>query len=143
MTLVGQGPTFAPLLRRLGLRENAAEAEQVRNEARLAAIAAGMAAIADLLAHERISPALAESLRATLTARADRLQHRITTMAETDDGRISWPADYEASLTARRAIIEAQRRELLHWRDSGRLPDAALRELRRELDHEERGLPGH
>jgi CPA1 family monovalent cation:H+ antiporter len=143
VTLVGQGLTFAPLLRGLGLRENAAEAEQVRNEARLAAVAAGMATVADLLALERISPAVAESLRATLAARADRLRHRITTMAETDDGRISWPADYEASLTARRAIIEAQRRELLHWRDSGRLPDAALRELRRELDHEERGLPGH
>ena len=46
----------------------------------------------------------------------------------------------------RRAVIEAQRGELLHWRDVGRLPDESLRDLERELDHEEgcspRGVGG-
>ena len=28
------------------------------------------------------------------------------------------------------------------WRDAGRLPDASLRILQRELDHEEHALPG-
>ena len=141
VTLVGQGLTFAPLLRGLGLRENAARAEHVRTEARLAATTVALATVEELVAQERISPALADSLRANLKARADRHRYRITTMAETDDGQVSWPAAYRASLAARRAIIDAQRQELQRWRDAGRLPDASLRELRRELDHEERTLP--
>jgi len=42
---------------------------------------------------------------------------------------------------ARRAVIAAQREELLRWRDAGHLPDSSLRILERELDHEERTLP--
>ena len=38
-------------------------------------------------------------------------------------------------------MIEAERESLLDWRDSGRLPDASLRVLQRELDHEESVLP--
>jgi CPA1 family monovalent cation:H+ antiporter len=48
---------------------------------------------------------------------------------------------YEAALRIRRAAIEAQREELLRWRDTGTLPDAELRVLERELDHEEGLLP--
>ena len=62
-------------------------------------------------------------------------------MAESEDGELSWSPAYESALNARRAVIEAQRQELLLWRDSGRLPDSSLRRLRRELDHEERTLP--
>jgi hypothetical protein len=39
------------------------------------------------------------------------------------------------------AVIDAQHEELLRWRDAGRLPDASLRVLQRELDHAERTLP--
>ena len=48
---------------------------------------------------------------------------------------------YEAAVRVRHAAIDAQREELLRWRDSGRLPDAGLRVLQRELDHEEGLLP--
>ncbi|MGD9527372.1 Na+/H+ antiporter [Pseudonocardia sp.] len=141
VTLVGQGLTFAPLLRRLRLPTDAAEAEQVRNEARLAAVDAAMVTVDDLLAQGQIGPQLAEALRANLSARARRHQARIAMMAEAEDGGISWSPGYEQALFARRAVIDAQRQELLRWRDSGRLPDASLRILRRELDHEERTLP--
>jgi CPA1 family monovalent cation:H+ antiporter len=40
----------------------------------------------------------------------------------------------------RQTLLEAERRELLHRRDSGQLRDADLRTLQRELDHEERLL---
>ena len=46
-------------------------------------------------------------------------------------------------MQARRSVIDAQREELLRWRDAGHLPDASLRILERELDHEERTLPPH
>ncbi len=141
VTLVGQGLTFAPLLRRLRLQANPAEAEQLRNEARLASLDAGMAAVDDLLARDEVTPSLATSLRTILTARADRCRARIAAMTESDDGELGWPPSYESALAARRAVIEAQRQELLRWRDSGRLPDTSLRRLRRELDHEERTLP--
>jgi CPA1 family monovalent cation:H+ antiporter len=140
VTLVGQGLTFGPLLGRLKLRANAAEAEQVRNEARLSALDAATATVDDLLAQNEISPRLAESLRANLTARASRFQTRLEMMEEAEDGEFSWSPGYESALAARRAVIDAQQQELLRWRDSGRLPDSSLRKLRRELDHEERAL---
>jgi NhaP-type Na+/H+ and K+/H+ antiporter len=46
-------------------------------------------------------------------------------------------------VAARREVIDAQREELLRWRDAGQLPDSSLRVLERELDHEERTLPPH
>ncbi len=61
-------------------------------------------------------------------------------------GRAGLPAatpEYQAAVRARRAIIDAQREELLRWRDAGHLPDSSLRVLERELDHEERTLPPH
>jgi CPA1 family monovalent cation:H+ antiporter len=51
---------------------------------------------------------------------------------------LSW---HEAAAQARRDVLDAQRDELLRWRDAGRLPDTSLRILQRELDHEERLLP--
>ncbi|MDG4802524.1 hypothetical protein [Micromonospora sp. WMMD980] len=44
-------------------------------------------------------------------------------------------------MRVRRAAIDAQREELQHWRDAGRLPDEELCVLQRELDHEELLLP--
>ena len=41
----------------------------------------------------------------------------------------------------RRSVIDAQRDELMRWRDAGRLSDAGLRILERELDVEENTLP--
>jgi hypothetical protein len=43
-------------------------------------------------------------------------------------------------MDARRAVIDAQREELLRWRDAGRLPDTSLRDLQHELDLEENTL---
>lgn len=141
VTLVGQGLTFAPLLRRLGLRANEAEEAQLRNEARVASVEAAMAAVSELLAADEITEHTATVMNDNLSARADRYRARIAMLQESDDGEITWSPRYEAAIRARRAIIAAQHEELLRWRDSGRLPDAGLRKLQRELDHEERTLP--
>ncbi|WP_427890727.1 Na+/H+ antiporter [Kribbella sp. GL6] len=140
VTLVGQGLTFAPLLRRLRLGVNATEVEQLNNDARLAGVEAGLATVDRLLEAERIGTELASVLRANLAARADRYKARSAALLQSGDGDITWPQDYRAAVEARRAIINAQRAELVRWRDAGRLPDASLRKLRRELDHEERAL---
>ena len=58
-----------------------------------------------------------------------------------EDGEVPISPRYSAAVNARRAVIEAQREELLRWRDMGRLPDAGLRTLEHELDLEEHSLP--
>ena len=63
---------------------------------------------------------------------------RLLDRADLDDEDGARPAAAVAEL--RRALLEAERRELLRRRDSGQLRDADLRSLQRELDHEERLL---
>jgi monovalent cation/hydrogen antiporter len=143
VTLVGQGLTFGPLLHRLGLQANEADDAQLRNEARLAGIAAAFATVADLEAEHDIPSSVAAALRGSLRQRAERIRDRISLLEETEDGEISWTPEMEAMVRGQQAVIDAQREELLRWRDSGRLPDEALRHLQRQLDHEEHAIPGH
>ena len=66
--------------------------------------------------------ALAGSLTATsLDKRADRYRARLTMLRDTDDDDVTWTPEFEAGVRARLAVIDAQRDELLRWRDSGRL----------------------
>jgi monovalent cation/hydrogen antiporter len=140
VTLVGQGLTFGPLLRRLGLRANAADEAQVRHEARLAALAAARAAVNDMQADHEIPAELAGRLRAAIARRVDRASAQISMLAESE-GTIRPTPELRTAILAQQAVIDAQREELLRWRDSGRLPDESLRQLQLELDLEERGLP--
>ena len=141
VTLVGQGLTFAPLLRRLGLRADASEEAQVRLAARLAAIDAATQTVDDLQAEKAVTAAVADSLRGSLRQRAGRYRARASALADSDDAAGQWSPEAEAAVRAQHAVIDAQRRELLRWRDCGRLPDDSLRQLQRELDHEEHTLP--
>jgi NhaP-type Na+/H+ or K+/H+ antiporter len=140
VTLVGQGLTFGPLLRRLGLRINEAEAVQVRNEARLAAIAAAREAVNDMQAEGDLPAPIADSLRSALEHRRDRLRDRISLLEEAEGDEV-WSPELELAVRAQHRLIAAQRDELVRWRDSGRLPDESLRQMQRELDHEELTLP--
>lgn len=142
VTLVGQGLTFAPLLRMLGLKANPTEEAQLRNEARLAAIEAAKMVIDDMQADHEIPPHTGSSMHDALQQRADRYRARIDMLQSTEDDDVTWTPEFEASVRARHAVIDAQRDEYLRWRDSGRLPDESLRKLQRELDHEESTLPG-
>ncbi len=143
VTLVGQGLTFAPLLRWLGLRTNEAEDAQVRNEARLAALAAAHAAVNEMEAERDIPATVANALRVSLRQRTQRTRARISLLEESDDGEVIWTPEMEAMVRGQQAVIDAQREELLRWRDCGRLPDHTMRLLQRELDHEEHAIPGH
>ena len=143
VTLVGQGLSFGPLLRALGLRPERAEEVQQWAMARTAAIAAGLRRLDELTDDQPALAAAAVRLRQRAAERqelGDEWLRRLTADAigleeEDEDG----PAIQSVRL--RREMIAAERDELLRWRAAGRLPDAGLRAAERELDHEEDILP--
>jgi monovalent cation/hydrogen antiporter len=149
VTLVGQGLTFAPIARALGVRADPADAALVRTQARAASVQAGLSRLDQVAADDAVPGPVLATLRASLDGKARRYRQVLDRLeTEEDTAPAAAPgspgtSDYEAALHARRAVIDAQREELLRWRDAGHLPDASLRILERELDHEERTLPPH
>jgi CPA1 family monovalent cation:H+ antiporter len=143
VTLVGQGLTFAPLVRTLGLRADEADQARMRNQARIAAAEAALDRLDEMEAeeHDDVDDQAIAALRAQLDARLSRYRRRLDLLENAEAGEIPMSPQYEAALRLRRAVIDAQRHELLRWRDVGRLPDESLRALERELDHEEGLLP--
>ncbi|MGY1744323.1 cation:proton antiporter [Blastococcus sp. SYSU D00695] len=143
VTLVGQGLTFGPVVRRLGVRADAADEARLRNEARVAAVRAGLARLDEMDAeqHSDLEDRAIDGLRAALRSRLDRYERRLSVLQFAEGGEIPVSPEYEAALGVRRAVLEAERQELLRWRDAGRLPDEELRTLQRELDHQENLLP--
>jgi monovalent cation/hydrogen antiporter len=94
----------------------------------------------DMQADHEIPAELAGRLRAAIARRVDRVSAQISMLAESE-GTITPAPEFRTAILAQQAVIDAQREELLRWRDSGRLPDESLRQLQLELDLEERGLP--
>ena len=141
VTLVGQGLTFEPLIHRLGLRADETEDAQIRHDARLAAIGAAVRTVDDMQASHEVPASVAEGARVALRRRADRHERLYRMLADTD-GDAGWTPELEASIRVQHAIIDAQREELIRWRDGGRLSDSSLRTLQHELDHEESVIPG-
>jgi Na+/H+ antiporter len=143
VTLIAQGLTFAPLVNRLGLRANDADNARQRNEARIGSVQAALARLAEIQQeqHDNVEDHAIENMRRQLGHRMDRYQRRLDLLEQSDSDEVPRSPQYEAALGVRRAVIDAQREELLRWRDAGRLSDEGLRVLERELDHEERLLP--
>jgi NhaP-type Na+/H+ or K+/H+ antiporter len=143
VTLVGQGLTFGPLARVLGLRADVRDQARMRNEARAASVEAALRRLDEMEAerHDDVDDRAITGIRSQLRTRLDRYRHRLDLLDNADSGEIPLSPEYEAALRLRRSVIEAQRMELLRWRDVGRLPDEGLRALERELDHEEGLLP--
>ena len=143
VTLVGQGLTFAPLVRALGLRADEADQARLRNLARIASVEAALAWLAEAEAqeHDDVDENAIAGVRAQLTTRLHRYRRRLALLDSAEAGTMPLSPRYEAALRLRRAVIDTQRQELLRWRDVGRLPDESLRTLERELDHEEGLLP--
>ncbi|MFI5897645.1 Na+/H+ antiporter [Actinoplanes sp. NPDC051513] len=140
VTLIGQGLTFAPLVRWLGLRANKNDLARERNEARSAAVQAALDRLDEIRheEHDHIEDRAIETMSKQLTVRLERYRKRLDLIEKADSDEVPVSPQYEAALAVRREVIEAQREELLRWRDSGKLTDEGLRVLERELDHEER-----
>jgi monovalent cation/hydrogen antiporter len=148
VTLLGQGLTFGPVARALGVHADLADAALVRTQARAASVQAGLSRL-DQIANDDDAlgaavPALAlDALRTSLEQKARRYRQLLGRLEDGEDAAPAATPEFQAAVQARRSIIDAQREELLRWRDAGHLPDASLRLLERELDHEERTLPPH
>jgi CPA1 family monovalent cation:H+ antiporter len=139
VTLLGQGLTFGPLLKRLRLPADAYHDARLRNEARAAAVEAALDRLAQLVDEQELPERTATDIRGGLQAQQRRYRTRLSYLEDNPDGLYS--AEYQTAARARRAIIDVQHEEYLRWRDAGRLPDASLRILQRELDLYERTLP--
>ena len=150
VTLVGQGVTFAPLVRALGVLADPADEASLRSQARAASVQAGLACLDQIAAGAGLPDQELEGLRASLDRRLRRFQSLAGPAGpDQEENAVDNAGEMApdspglaAALGARRAVIDAQREELLRWRDAGHLPDASLRILERELDHEERIFPG-
>jgi Na+/H+ antiporter len=143
VTLIGQGLTFGPLVKRLGLRANHNDLARERNEARSASVRAALDRL-DEIRHERhdnVEDRAIENMRKQLEIRLERYRRRLDLLEKAESDEAPTSPQYEAALMVRQQVIEAQREELLRWRDSGNLTDEGLRVLERELDHEELLLP--
>ena len=136
VTLVGQGVTFGPIARALGVHADPADAAALRNEARAAAAQAGLDRLDQLTGDPELPAHELAGLRSTLETRLRRYRQD----EEDPDPEFSpvGSPGHAAVQDARRAVIDAEREELLRWRDAGRLPETTVRVLERELDHEER-----
>ncbi len=143
VTLVGQGLTFAPVLRRLRLPGTDVTQALTRNQARVAAVEAGLSRLEALHVEDPRIDEVIGPLRRAAEIRHERYTDRAALLSAVEDQTLP-PMDdrYQLALRARREMITAEREELLAWRDTGRLPYADLRVLERELDHEESLLPG-
>lgn len=144
VTLIGQGSTFAPVVRALGLRTNAVDEVRLRNQARTAAVQAALDALDELEHQDRddVDTRAIDGVREQLSARLKRYQRRLDLLESSDsDDEVPSSPEHDAAVGIRRAAIDAQHDELVRWRDAGLLPDRSLRVLQRELDHEEGTLP--
>lgn len=137
-TLLGQGLTFAPLARRLGVSSSVAAGIRERNEARLAAVDAALERLDGLT---DMPDEAREGMRRVLEERRRRYRRRLKAVVDSEDGQPPMSAEYLAGVAGRRSIIQAERDELLRWRERGRLSEPDLRRLQAELDHQESQLP--
>jgi CPA1 family monovalent cation:H+ antiporter len=106
-----------------------------RAEAQAAAFGAALERLDELAGGDPAGAASIARYRRALEGQRARLQAHLD--SEDDDGGRGAPPDRSATIAVRQAVLEAQREELVHWRDTGRLADADLRILERRLDAQE------
>jgi CPA1 family monovalent cation:H+ antiporter len=132
ITLVVQGFTLAPLVRRAGIAIAPADVAHEHTVAQLHLARAGLTHLEQLADSELASDVVLDQLRRRLSARIDRI--------EADRSS----ADTEPSLSGyralRRDVLSVQRAELDRLFDAGTISDTTRRRVLRGLDLEEAGL---
>lgn len=141
-TLIGQGTTLPAVVRRLPLppawhpaQEAQREADQ-EAEARYAAATAALGRLDELTADGSTRPEVADQLR-------KRAENRQLAAREHQDDRIDTQgreAPSQAYHRLARAMIAAERNQLLQMRAGGQLSEDAFQRVQKELDLEESTL---
>ncbi len=134
VTLFLQAPTLHLLVRLLGIREDGDGEAEIRS-AREAFLRAGIARL-DLFCSQTECPLSVHRWRELLS---DELA---TMRAEDEEERLRALGRLEVSREVRRAVVEAESRELLRLRDAGRINDRTYVALQLEIDRESRGSGG-
>ena len=130
VTLVVQGLTLAPIIRRVKLGSDHSSRDE-HDKARLAMCKAAIAAI-DKLQHDGAPKELTDRLRAEVSERMV-AQSALTNLPE-ESGTFS------VATNIRRAAVRAERDELIRiWR-AGEISDEVLHHIEEELDYEESRL---
>jgi len=133
-TLVLQGLSLPSVIRAVGLQGDDGDAR----EAATARVAASQAAVAHLGSMQGTAGApegVAEGLRTLHQRRAGRFAARARGERDEEaEGRA------EATLRLRVELVEAERRAIIAMRNRGEIGDAALREVLRDLDLEQRQI---
>ena len=129
VTLIVQGLTLAPLIRRLKLGADLGVREELRR-ARLAMGRAALAALDNAFAEQKVPAELAERIRAEF---GDRMAAASPLAAQPD-------STYAFARRLRLAAVQAERAEMIRvWRE-GEISDDVLHQLEEELDYEESRL---
>jgi len=130
VTLVLQGLTLAPLIRRLQVGSDWSEQEE-QQRAKLALTRAALAAIDEAVAQEQIPNGLAERIRAEF---AEKITLSFPGSIVGDHG------SGDPARRLRRAALGAERRELIRiWREN-QISDDVLHHLEEDLDYQESRL---
>jgi Na+/H+ antiporter len=134
-TLVIPGLTLSPLIRRLGLAEEAAVAKE-EARARVALAHAALGHIEELAEREQLSEPIAEAARLTYEQRIYRLDPEVDGHAADGDEA----ASARRLRDLRRELITVERSRLADLRRRGEVSADSMRRIEHELDLEESRL---
>jgi len=132
VTLLGQGFTLAPLLRRLDVRETGEEERREEIAARIEASEAALVRLEELATESWMHPDALSHTR-------DRYRLRTRHLHGHADGVLDGPIEAKsiAQLRLARELLAVERRQLIRLRDNGAIGDAVMRRIQRDLDYEE------
>jgi Na+/H+ antiporter len=134
VTLVLQGLSLGPLIRRLKLRKDDGE-EMEEVQARLQSTRAGSARLEELAVEGWIPSWMLDDFRSHYSTRT--LKHSAALDGASDQDREGAERDAAVYKRARRELLDAERQELIRLRDEGVINDDVLRTVQRDLDLQE------
>lgn len=133
-TLVLQGLTLPPVIRLLRLEDDGLS-DKEETEARIHAAEAALGRLEELAGEDWVRPDTAERMRGAYRFRASRFAARFD---DEDDGRIEERSQSYQRL--RRELLDAERAAVLELRRQGRINDAVMNRVQRDLDLEDARL---
>jgi monovalent cation/hydrogen antiporter len=136
VTVVGQGLTLPLLLRRLGVREDAAAEEAEEVKARLVASRAALARLDELSVEDWTRDDTIERVRALYQFRQRRFKARAG-LLEDEDGIEDRSLSYQRLM---HELYAVQRQAVVELRNGGTISNDVMHRIERELDLEESRL---